>query len=100
MDSWFDWLWNACVPVVKKVLGSLGMGYLSFEGASSALQSAFDSIQTSFGGLIPEVASLLARAGFFDVMAITSGGIMSGLAWMVLKRWAVVGTGAEQVAGP
>lgn len=98
MDSWFDWLWASCVPVVKKVLGSLGMGWLSFEGASQALQAAFDSITGSFGGLIPDVAALLARAGFFDVMAITSGGIMSGLAWMVLKRWAVVGTGAEAVA--
>lgn len=95
MDSWFSWLWNASVPVVKKVLAALGLGWVSFEGASAALTSAFDAIQTSFGGIIPEVASLLARAGFFDAMSITSGGIMSGLAWMALKRWSLGGTGEQ-----
>lgn len=94
MDSWFDWLWSACVPVAKRIAGALGFGYLSFEGASTAIEGAFESIQTSFSGMVPEVASLLAMAGFFDAMAISAGGIVSGLAWMVLKRWALVGGGA------
>lgn len=94
MDSWIEWLWNACVPVAKKVMVALGFGYVTFEGANTALSSAFSAITASFSGIIVEVAALLARAGFFEVMSITSGGIVSGLAWMVMKRWAVTGTGA------
>lgn len=93
MDSWATWLYGLVEPLVKRAAVALGFGYLSFEGASTVLESAFSSIQGSFSGLIAEVAQLLARAGFFDAMAITSGGIFAGLAWMVLKRWAVVGTG-------
>lgn len=99
MDSWIDWLWQACVPVAKRVLGALGFGYVSFEGASTALESAFSAVQTALGGLAGDVAQLLAMAGFFDFMSITSGGIMSGLAWMMLKRWAVsAGTAAGSPA--
>jgi hypothetical protein len=89
MDSWIDWLWQSCVPVAKRVLGALGFGYVSFEGAATALETAFDAVRTALGGLAGDVAQLLAMSGFFDAMSITSGGIMSGLAWMMLKRWAV-----------
>jgi hypothetical protein len=93
MDSWATWIWGVCEPIAKRVAVALGFGYLSFEGASTALESAFGSIQASFGGLLAEVAALLAMSGFFDAMAIMSGGILSGLAWMAMKRWAVVGAG-------
>lgn len=89
MDSWGDWIMQVCAPVAKRVATALGFGYVSFEGASAVLESAFASIQASLGGLIAEVAALLAMAGFFDAMAITSGGILSGLAWMAMKRWAL-----------
>jgi hypothetical protein len=94
MDSITDWLWNLIVPLAKRVAVALGFGYVSFEGVSTALESAFSSIQSAFGGLLAEVAALLAMAGFFDAMSIMSGGILSGLAWMMLKKWAVVGTAA------
>ena len=88
-DSWMDWLWQACVPVAKRIAGALGFGYLSFEGVSTALEAAFDAVRTALGGMLSDVAQLLAMSGFFDFMSITSGGIMSGVAWMVLKRWAI-----------
>ena len=36
-----------------------------------------------------EVLQIIAMAGFFDAMAITSGGLVSGLAWLVLKKFAL-----------
>jgi hypothetical protein len=93
MDSWFAWLWAAVLPLAKRVITGLGFGWITYEGVSTAINSAIANIQTAFGGLIAEVAALLAISGFFDAMAITSGGIVSGLVWMVLKRWAWVGTG-------
>jgi len=89
VDSWTSWLWALAAPLVKRVLVALGMGYASFEGAATVIESSFDAIQASFGGLLAEVAALLAMAGFFDAMAIMSGGIMGGLAWMAMKRWAL-----------
>lgn len=89
MDSWWDWLLSVCVPVAKRVLGSLGLGVLSFTGVSATLNAALDAAKAAWGGLLIEVAQLLAMAGFFDFMAITSGGIVAGIAWLTLKRWAI-----------
>lgn len=93
MDSWTDWLLSIIVPAAKKIAVALGFGYVTFTGVSTAVTTAFDHVTNSFAGLIPEVAALLARAGFFDAMSISSGGILSGIAWMALKRWSVVSTG-------
>lgn len=94
MDNWTDWLLSIIVPAAKKIATALGFGYLTFTGVASTIEAAYDSTATAFSGLLPEVAALLARAGFFDAMSISAGGVLSGLAWMVMKRWALVGTGA------
>ena len=98
MDSWWEWLWSGIVPLVKRAITGLGIGWITFEGVSAALNSAISSAQSAFGGLLTEVAALFAMAGFFDAMAITSGGLVSGLVWMQLKRWALTGTGSSTPA--
>lgn len=94
MDSWASWLYNLVEPLVKRAAVALGFGYASFEGASAVMETAFSSVQSAFSGIISEVAQLLAIAGFFDAMAITSGGLFAGLAWMSLKRFVLPATGA------
>lgn len=89
LDSWTDWLWSMIVPLAKRVATALGFGYVTFEGASTAIETAFNSMTSAFGGLLADVATLLAMAGFFDALSITSGGIVSGLAWVMMKKWAL-----------
>jgi len=95
MDSMASWLAQVSWPIVSRVLVSLGFGYVTYEGADTALQTAFNMAKSAFIGLGGEVLQLLAMAGFFEAMAITSGGIMSGLAWMTMKHFALQTTGGS-----
>ena len=93
-DSLAAWLGQISWPIVSRVLTSLGFGYVTYEGAGAALENALSAAKAAMGGLAGEVVQFLAMAGFFDFMSITSGGLVGGLAWMALKKFAVTNTGA------
>ena len=93
MEGLAEWFAKISWPLVSKVLLALGFGYTTYEGADSALQSAIDAAKGAFNGFGGEVLQLLAMSGFFESMAITSGGIVSGLAWMAMKKFALQTTG-------
>lgn len=93
MDGIAGWIAQISWPIVSRVLVALGFGYTTYEGADTALQGAMNAAKTAFAGFSGEVLQLLAMSGFFDAMAITSGGIVSGLAWMVMKKFALQTTG-------
>lgn len=93
MEGIADWLARITWPLVTRVLSALGMGTVTYVGADTALKQALQGAKDAFQGIAGEIAQLLAMAGFFDAMAIMSGGIVSGLAWMVLKRMALQTTG-------
>lgn len=93
MEGWAKWLTDLSWPLVSRVLAALGMGTVTYVGADSALQGALGSIKAAVSGVAGEVLQILAISGMFDALAITSGGLVSGLAWMVMKRFALqVGT--------
>ena len=93
MEGMAAWLQQITWPLVSRVLTALGFGYVTYEGASTAVETALNAAKSTIGGIGADVAALLAKAGFFAYMAITSGGIVSGLAWMVMKRMALQTTG-------
>ena len=86
MEGIGGWLSEYAGPLVKRVLAALGFGYVTFEGANAAVEGALDAIRTAAGGIVLEVAQLLALAGVFDYLSITAGGVVGGLAWMTVKR--------------
>lgn len=88
-----QWLIDISWPVVSRILAALGLGTVTYTGAEAALSGALDSAKASIVGLPSEVMQILAMSGFFEVMSITAGGLVSGLAWMVLKRFALQTTG-------
>lgn len=81
-------------PIVSRVLLALGLGTVTYTGASAALTGLLNSAKSSMSGMVPEVAQLLAMAGGFEAMSIIAGGIVSGLTFMVLKRFALQSTGS------
>ena len=83
------WLARISWPLVSRVLGSWGIGTVTDTGASEALGGALGGAKTAFAGLGSEILQIITMSGFFDAMAITAGGIMSTLSWMVLKRFAL-----------
>ena len=94
MDSIADWLASITWPLVSRALGALGMGTVTYVGVNGAISGAFQAAKDAFSGLAADVFSLLAMAGFFDFMAITSGGVISGISWLVLKRFALNTSGS------
>lgn len=87
------WLYDLSWPIVSRVMAALGLGTLTYTGVDTALTGVLDNAKNGFAGLTGDVMHLVAMCGFFDAMSITSGGIISGLAWMVLKRFALQSTG-------
>jgi hypothetical protein len=87
------WLATISWPIVSRVFASLGIGTVTFVGAQAAITAAVATAKTAFGGLTVELGQLLARAGFFDSLAIMAGGVIAGLSWMLLKRFALQTTG-------
>ena len=93
METIAEWLAKISWPIVSRLFASLGLGTLTYVGAESALDKAFSSSKLSLSGLTSETFQILAMAGFFDAMSILSGGVISGLSWMVMKRFALNTTG-------
>jgi hypothetical protein len=93
MDGLSKWLYDLSWPIVSRVLAALGLGTLTYTGVDTALTGVLGSAKNAFQGLASEVVQIVAMGGFFEAMAISSGGIISGLAWMVLKRFALSATG-------
>lgn len=94
MDGLSKWLYDLSWPLVSRVLAALGLGTVTYTGASAGLTSALDAAKGAFAGMGMEVLQIVALSGFFDAMAISSGGLVSGLAFMVMKRFALQSTGS------
>ena len=96
MDDLSSWLSSIAWPLVSRVMVAMGVGTVTYTGASAALSSALSAAKGSFSGLSASVLQLITMGGFFDYMAITSGGLVSGLAWMTLKHFALMtGSGSS-----
>lgn len=89
MDTLAEWLARISWPLITRVLTAAGIGTVTYTGANTALQSALAAVKTALAGIGGDVLQLLAMSGFFEAMAISAGGIVSGLSWLVLKRFAL-----------
>jgi hypothetical protein len=95
MDDIAAWISRITFPLVTRVMASLGLGTVTYAGADTALDAALNQIRTAFLGFSGDILALLAMSGFFDAMSIMSGGIVSGLAWLTLKHFALQTTGNQ-----
>lgn len=82
MGDLTSWLMSMVGPVVKKVLTTIGLGWLTFEGVTGLADQVRNSVLGSFGGTAGVVYDLLALAGFIDSVGIILGAIsmVAGLA--------------------
>lgn len=87
------WLATITWPLITRVLAAAGMGTVTYVGATTALESALAGAKASFGALGADMLNIMLLSGFFDAMSISAGGLTGGLAWMVMKRWAITATG-------
>lgn len=93
MDGIAQWLANISWPLITRIMASLGIGTVSYMGAESALSGAINTAKSAFLGAGQEMMAVLVLSGFFDAMSIMSGGLVSALSWIVLKKYAVLSMG-------
>lgn len=89
MDGIAKWISDISWPIVSRLLAALGIGTVTYSGLSQAVDGVITSAQGAVQGMLPVVVQLAAKAGFFDYMAITSGGLTTGITWMVMKQFAL-----------
>lgn len=95
MEGIAEWLAKISWPLVSRVFAAMGAGTITYTGADTALTAALGAAKSAFVGMTADILAVLSIAGFFDAMSIMSGGIVSGLAWLVMKRFAMQTTGAS-----
>lgn len=70
----------ALVPLIIKVMGGLGIGFISYQLGSMALTEVFQIIQTNFNALPPEVIPFVGMSKIGEGISIVFGGMAAKLA--------------------
>ncbi len=71
--SLLSWLYSAVGPLATRVLSSLGIGWVSYEGISNTFSYLKDSFIDSWGGIPADIASFLALGGFGTAFSVIFG---------------------------
>ena len=75
-------------PLAKKVLTSLGIGFLTYTGLDTAVSYGLGLAKSSLSGLTGDIAQIAAMSGLFTALSVIAGGIVASLALVGLTRLA------------
>jgi len=81
------WLLAGAIPLVKKALIGIGIGVITYEGVTQALNYARDQVVASWGLLPGNVAQVLALFGFNEFFGIVLGAIAARAAFTAVARF-------------
>jgi len=74
-------------PLAKQLFVSLGLAVVTFAGVAAAVDSMIDQAKATWsGGLVGDVAQLVAMAGVNVALGIICGGIVARVTMLSLKR--------------
>lgn len=62
-------------PLVRKVLASLGIGWVTFEGTTGLMDQVRTQVLADWGQTAPTVYDLLTLAGFTTALGIILGAV-------------------------
>ena len=72
----------ALVPLIIKVLGALGVGFVTYQLGQFALGEIFSLVQSNINQLPPEVLAFVGIAKIGEAISIVFGGLAARLALM------------------
>jgi hypothetical protein len=90
MSSFGQYLDSVSLPIVTNVLVGLGVGTLTFTGATALLNSAVASVNANFSLLPSQIASLLALAGFPPALGLVLGAYSMRLSMVAMKKFVLI----------
>lgn len=84
MSDLSSWLMSMVEPLVKRGLAAVGLGWVTFEGVTQALDAVRNNFMSAFGGVSGTVYDILALAGFVNFVGTIFGAmaVIAGLATM------------------
>lgn len=80
------WLASIAAPLAKKVLVGLGIGWLTYEGVSVAMQAVENQVIAQWGGMPADVLAVVGLWGFTDAVGIILGGMAMRVTIVVTSR--------------
>lgn len=90
MANLFLWFLAAVVPLAKRVLISLGIGFVSYTALTAALNAVISQVSSNISSIPYEISSFLAISGLFTAMGIIFGGVMARVSLMAVERFGKV----------
>lgn len=74
------------VPLAKKLLLGLGIGWVTYTGLTALLAQVQAQVTGNFGMLGGSALQILTLAGFPDLIGIVLGGVAARMSFMLLAR--------------
>jgi hypothetical protein len=88
-DHFSDVIVDLVKPVVSRVLVSLGMGYVTYEGFDILLDSIISGMRDTFLGVGSDILTILTMAGFDKLIGLYLGAITLKLSFKTLTKMVV-----------
>jgi Protein of unknown function (DUF2523) len=86
------WLLAIAWPIAKKVLAGLGIGWLTYEGVTAALNAVIGAVQANWGAVSGSILQIASLGGIPEVMGIICGALVARLAIATVARLGKVAT--------
>jgi len=86
MANLFTFLLAAAWPIAKKVLVSLGIGFVTYQGMSLIADQIRNEVLAAWGQLGGATLQILTLGGIPQALGIILGGLTAGAALMAMSR--------------
>lgn len=86
MANLITFLLAAAWPIAKKVLVSLGIGFVTYQGMSLIAEQIRNEVLAAWGQLGGATLQILTLGGIPQALGIILGGITAGAALMAMSR--------------
>ncbi len=86
----FEFILKSIWPWVKKVMTTLGIGIVTYEGVGEVGDQIRDQVIANFGLIGGNMLDILSLAGFPQAIGIILGAFAASLAMKVLGRLAIL----------
>ena len=86
----FEFILKSIWPWVKKVMTTLGIGIVTYEGVGQVGDQIRDHVVANFGLIGGNMLDIVLLAGFGEAVGIVLGAFAASLAMKVLGRLAIL----------
>lgn len=87
MDTLTDWLLKMVQPMIVRIMGSLGLSVVTFQGIDTAFQQAKDYVQGAVNSMPAAVLQIGGMFGIDTALGIVLGAMSFALSLYTIRRF-------------